>query len=509
VTVTVLSTPITGTPLTRAVIDANESPYFAPRPTDKNGWIERATRVRSGLVTPGWLDALAPALSATGRAAHNLERIRSAGCAITTGQQPGLFGGPLYTWWKALSAVSLAARLESVTGLPVVPIFWAATDDSDFAEASYTVVPSADGAERIDMNIDAAAGTSLSSVSLGQIDDALLKLERSAGSGASGDILKVVRDAYNSSATVGGAYVQLLRTLLEPLGVAVLDASHPAVRTAAHPLLQRALLNADQIEEALANRTRELKAAGHSAQVKLVKGRTLVFGEEKSRRDRIKSRDVEKALNDFKPGSLGPNVLLRPVVESSIIPTVAYVGGPAEIAYFAQTSVVAERLDVSTPLVVPRWSGFVIEPRIAKILERHRLSVDDFRDPHMVESRMARESLPEPFRAGITELREAIEKTTGKLACTEGADLIATSVLDGLKRGMSHRVDRLERRMAASVKRRGNAALHDAAVARGFLFPLGSPQERALNLIPLLARNGNELFASVLEETGKHAARIA
>jgi uncharacterized protein YllA (UPF0747 family) len=393
--------------------------------------------------------------------------------------------------------------------LPVVPIFWAATDDSDFAEASYTVVPSADGAERIDVTIDAPTGTSLSSVPLGHIDDALLKLERSAGSGASGDILKVVRDAYSASATVGGAYVQLLRTLLEPLGVAVLDASHPAVRIAAHPLLQKALANAEQIEEALVARTRDLKAAGHSAQVKLVKGRTLVFGEEQGRRDRIKNRDVEKALAEFKAGTLGPNVLLRPVVESSIIPTVAYVGGPAEIAYFAQTSVVAETLGASTPLVVPRWSGFVIEPRIEKILERHRLRVDDFRDPHMIESRMARESLPEPFRAGITELREAIEKTTGKLACTEGADLIAASVLDGLKRGMSHRVDRLERRMAASVKRRGNAALHDAAVARGFLFPFGSPQERALNLIPLLARNGNELFASVLEETGKHASRIA
>jgi bacillithiol synthase len=125
VTVTVLSTPISGTPLTRAVIDANESPYFASRPANSEGWIERATRVRSGLVTPGWLDALAPALNATGRAADNLERIRSAGFAITTGQQPGLFGGPLYTWWKALSAVSLASRLESVTGLPVVPIFWA------------------------------------------------------------------------------------------------------------------------------------------------------------------------------------------------------------------------------------------------------------------------------------------------------------------------------------------------------------------------------------------------
>lgn len=506
--ITVLNTPIAGTALTRAVIEGQESPWFAPQPRGREQWIDRGTRVRQSLLTGDWVRDLAPALNATGRAAENLERARASGFAVTTGQQPGLFGGPLYTWWKALSALSLAARLESLTGVPVVPIFWAAVDDSDFAEASYTVVPSPDGAERIEMTIDAVAGTSLSRVPLSRIDEQLLKLERSAGSGASGEILTIVRESYNASATVGGAYVEMLRRILEPFGVAVLDASHSVVRTAAHPLLRNAVESSERIEDALSARTRDLKSGGHSAQVKLVKGRTLVFGDKHGRRDRIRTRDREDALTEFKPGSLGPNVLLRPVVESSIIPTLAYVGGPAEIAYFAQTSAVAEALQTVTPLVVPRWSGFVIEPRIQKILERHSLSVEDFRDPHMVESRMARDSLPQPFREGMTDLREAIEKTTGKLARTEGANLIAPSVLDGLKRGMTHRVDRLERRMAAVVKRRGNSALHDAAVARGFLFPYGLPQERALNLVPLLARNGSQLFESVLEETQKHAERI-
>ena len=405
--------------------------------------------------------------------------------------------------------MALAARLESLTGVPVVPVFWAATDDSDFAEASYTVVPSADGAERIEMRIDAESGTPLSSVMTGDLDEQISRLERSAGSAASSETLRVVRDSYNSSATVGGAYVELLRRILEPLGVPVLDASHRTVRAAAHPLLVRALQDAHGIEEALLSRARDLKAGGHSAQVKLVKGRTLVFGETSGRRERLRIRDVESSAAGFAPGSLGPNVLLRPVVEAAIIPTLAYVGGPAEIAYFAQTSAVAATLDAVTPLIVPRWSGFVIEPRIQKILERHSLAVEEFRDPHMVESRIARDSLPPSFRAGMNELREAIDKLTGNLARSEGADLVAPSVLEGLKRGMNHRVDRLERRMAASVKRRGNEALHDARIARGSLFPFGTPQERALNLIPLLARNGNELLHSVLDEAKKHAERIA
>ena len=507
--VTVVSTPITGTALTRPAVEGVGSRWYVPRPSDSTRWLERAATVRDNLLTNDWTLDLAPALNATGRAADNLARVSSTGFAVTTGQQPGLFGGPLYTWWKALSAVALAARLESLTGVPVVPIFWAATDDSDFAEASYTVVPSSDGAERIEMRIEAESGTPLSAISVGDLEEQITRLERSAGSAASSETLRIVRDTYRSSATVGGAYVELLRRILEPLGVPVLDASHPAVRAGQRPLLSRALENADTVEEALAARTRDLKAGGHSAQVKLVKGRTLVFAEENGRRERLRIRDVKKSATDSNIGSLGPNVLLRPVVEAAIIPTVAYIGGPAEIAYFAQTSAVAEALGAVTPLVVPRWSGFVIEPRIQKILERHSLTVEDFRDPHMVESRIARDSLPHSFRGGLNELREAIANLTGNLARSEGADLVPPSVLDGLKRGMNHRVDRLERRMAASVKRKGNDALHDARIARGSLFPLGTPQERALNLIPLLARNGNDLLSAVLDEARRHAERIA
>jgi bacillithiol synthase len=505
----VLSTPISGTPLTRPAVEGSESPWFAKRPNDATQWRERGDAVRRNLLTRDWIEDLAPAMRASGRAAENLARARSSGFAVTTGQQPGLFGGPLYTWWKALSAIALAARLEERLDAPVVPIFWAATDDSDFAEGSYTVVPSSDGAERIEMQIRGESGAPLSSVPLGPLDEQLAKLARSAGSAANADVLQMVRASYAPSATVGDAYVELLRKLLEPLGMPVLDASHPSVRRAGHPLLERALSGAESIEVALAARTRELKAAGHSAQVKLVKGRTLVFAAQDGRRERIRIRDLGETSKRPDPGALGPNVLLRPVVEAAIIPTLAYVGGPAEIAYFAQTSAVAEALGTVTPLVVPRWSGFVIEPRIEKILERHALSVEDFRDPHLVESRIARASLPSQFRHGLAELRESVEQITGNLARSEGASLVAPSVLDGLKRGMNHRVDRLERRMAASVKRRGNEALHDAAVARGFLFPFGTPQERALNLIPLLARNGNDLLDAVLGEAQKHAERIA
>jgi bacillithiol biosynthesis cysteine-adding enzyme BshC len=509
VTIQIISTPSIGTSLSRPAVEGSASPWYVSRPNGSREWQERGREARERLISSDWVSDLWDALEPTGAAADNLERIRSAGFAVTTGQQPGLFGGPLYTWWKALSAASLARRLEALTGEPVVPVFWAATDDSDFAEASYTVVPSAAGAERLEMNIDAPQGTSLSAVRLGDVSAQIEQLENSTGSAANPDALAAIRKSYVPDATVGGAYVKLLRELLAPLGIPVLDAAHPSVRKLGYPMMRQALERASDIEDALNARGVELKRAGHSAQVKLVKGRTLVFLESKGKRERVRVKDAPQALSTGASGDFGPNVLLRPVVEAAILPTVAYVGGPAEIAYFAQTTAVASALGARAPLIVPRWSGTVIEPRIARILDRYSLSVEDFRDPHAVETRIARDSLPASLREGIEDLREALDKTASCLAGKEGADLVSPGVLEGLKRNVNHRIERLERRIAANVKRKGNDALRDAAVARGFLFPLGTPQERALNFIPLLARNGSELIDAVMNETQKHAERLA
>jgi bacillithiol synthase len=509
VSMRVVTTPPGGSSLTRLAIEGVDVPWFVKRPRSAWEWKQRAELARENVLSPRWATDLAPAIEARGRAAERLARAESSGIAVTTGQQPGLFGGPLYTWWKALSALSLAERLEEITGIPVVPVFWAATDDSDFAEASYTVVQTNAGAERIEMQGGAPEGTRMSDVPLGDLSAQMSQLAEAFGSSASSRVLDIVKRAYAPGRSVGGAYLELLRELLEPLGIPVLDAAHPVVRAASHPLLLKALEREREVEDALVRRSGDLKDAGHQMQVKLVPGRTLVFADNGGRRDRVRSRDAAEAITTGAPGTLGPNVLLRPIVERSIIPTVAYVGGPAEIAYFAQTTAVADALGVPAPLVVPRWSGMVIEPRIEKILERHHLTVEDFRDPHEVETRIARASLPDDLRGNIASLKEVVKNTTKKIADSDAATLVPKSVLDGLERSVSHRVDRLERRFTASVKNKGNEALKDVAVARGALFPLGVPQERALNILPMLARHGDDLLSAVLNETGKHAAEIA
>ncbi len=498
-----------GSSLARIAVERGTSSWFVQRPSNADGWKGRAELVRSSLISSDWLGAIAPAFDATGPAAERLMRAGERGIAVTTGQQPGLFGGPLYTWWKALSALSLADRLETLTGLPVVPVFWAATDDADFAEASQTVVASENGAELIEMRPGSQPGTPLSAVPVGDLAEQLAILQGAAGSGSSAAIMDIVRSAYSQGETVGGAYVRMLRNVLSPLGIAVLDASHPAVRTAAFPLLRRAIQNSAEIESALSDRSREIEAAGHRVQVRQVAGKSLVFSETAGVRDRVRIRDADDLLRTAGKDSLGPNVLLRPVVERALIPTVAYVGGPAEVAYFAQTTAVAEALGEVAPLVVPRWSGTVIEPRVERILIRRGLSVEDFRDPHAIETRIARASIPESLQSALIQLEHAVDEAATRLTIADDEEeLVPPSVVAGLRRNVMHRVERLERRYAASIKRRGNEALHDVEVARASLFPLGKAQERTLNAVPLLARYGAALITAVTVETERHAATL-
>ncbi len=508
-TIRILNTPLAGGSLARIAVDGGDGKWFVKRPSSPDGWKARAAAIRKSLVSADWLEQIGPAIAATGRAKERLERARESGFVVTTGQQPGLFGGPMYTWWKALSALSLADQLEKVTGLPVVPIFWAAADDSDFAEASYTVVSTSDGAVRLQMIGSPEPGTPMSDVPVGDVSPLIQQLADAAGSGASSAVLDIVRKSYAPDHTIGSAYLEMLRAMLEPFGIPVIDAAHASMRVAAYPVLRSALEHATQVEAALEARERDLKAAGHSVQVNQVTGRTLVFGGYGGARDRIRMRDVEQALADGAPDSFGPNVLLRPIVERSIIPTVAYVGGPAEVAYFAQTAAVADALGVAVPLVVPRWSGMVIEPRVDRILDRHHLTVDDFRDPHAVETRIAGESIPEGVANALVAMRDAIAKSSDALSIENRDNLLPASVIEGLHRNVEHRLDRVERRYRASVKRRGNEALRDVAAARGALFPFGKPQERALNIVPLLARHGDMLIDAVLTETRKHAAGLA
>jgi uncharacterized protein YllA (UPF0747 family) len=300
---------------------------------------------------------------------------------------------------------------------------------------------------------------------------------------------------------MGSAYVALMRRVLEPLGIAVLDASDTAVRVAAQPLLQQALRDAPSLAARLADRSAAIIAAGYDPQVADVPALSLVFSYNGARKSRVPIAQAA-AVAAAQSGTLGPNVLLRPIVEASILPTVAYLAGPGEVAYFAQVSAAADALGVDPPLALPRWSGTIIEPRIAALLERRHLTVDDLRDPHAPETRYARSAIPASARDAVDALRRSI---AASLATLRGSQAVPDAVVDGAQQTMQHRVDRLERRLAAAVKRRDDAVMREFATLRAALYPNGTRQERVLNFVPPVARDGSMWIDAVRAAIRTHA----
>jgi uncharacterized protein YllA (UPF0747 family) len=207
---------------------------------------------------------------------------------------------------------------------------------------------------------------------------------------------------------------------------------------------------------------------------------------------------------------LSPNVLLRPVIERAVLPTVAYVAGPGELAYFAQVTAVATAVRLTPPLAVPRWSGTIIEPHVARILARLGIDEGELADPHRAEGRLAKESIPLDVAGALSDLRRALADRTDSLAhAAKGSDLpLPPEVIEGAHRSMQHRLARLERRIVASAKRRAEDTMIQVATARGALYPLGTRQERALNLLPIVARHGSVVTDRMLESARVHARSL-
>jgi len=502
--VRIVTEPLGGTALSRALQEGRAPAAWTETvPATVDAW---RARVMSRAKERDWASrwrCLTAAMEATGDARKRLERVVSAnGVVITTGQQPGLFGGPIYTLSKAVSAVALADALEAATGVPTVPIFWAATDDADFVEASSASVASQGGLEVLRSPFAPPAGTPMSLAALGDLSELIERLAAACGSAADARPLALVRDAYGAdeSRTVGDAFVHLMRALLEPLGMPVLDASHDAVAAASAETLRSAMSKAGDIEVALRDRGAEIRAAGFEPQVEEVAGLSLVFAREGSTKRRLGVN--ESVSPDVR---LTPNVLLRPVVEHEILPTVAYVAGPGELAYFAQVSPAARAMSLDAPVAVPRWSCTLVEPQVEELMQRLDARESDLATEGALESRLARGALDPDATSALARLRETLSALPSWMRGTaEALDL--ERAVQGAAGAMQHRADRLERRLIAAVKRRETALMSEVATLRAAMRPQGKRQERVLNPIPILARQGLSLVDEMRDAARAHAS---
>ena len=424
--------------------------------------------------------------------------------AVTTGQQPGLFTGPLYTIYKALSVIALARRLERDRGVRVVPVFWVAGDDHDFAEANHATFLNTGGdLARIVLRERPAEAPLLPLARERGGDEIRAALEQlKAGTPDTEfktDVLRWLETAYRPEATLADACAEALNALLGSQGLAVFRAHDRGAKQAAAPWVLRGL--------------------DHT----LADGYTPVFVEAAQGRDRLEPNgdayrtrrsgerftraDLAGVAREA-PERLSPNVLLRPVIEAAVLPTVAYAGGPAELKYLPEAAPLYQSLGVAPQAPVPRWSGVMVEGRVEKLMERHRLDLTAFAgQPGELEARLVRNELPPEAVATLTTLRQGIEEQYGRLleSVTKIDPTLERTVQSARNAALSG-AQAIEKKLIASLKRlEGETLVRQIARARAVVYPEGQPQERVLTLASFLIRYGPGLLDALAREVARWA----
>src|SRR5262249_54208076 len=282
-----------------------------------------------------------------------------------------------------------------------------ATEDHDFAEVNHAWV--FDGSYKPEvLRVEAPGETNgrqrpVGGITLGRppVDE----LSKSLSGFPFGDeVAAMVREAYPPGVTMGQGFRALLRHVLAKLDLVFLDPLDPAIRRIGAPVVAEALGAAADLKTRLMARNRELEAAGYHAQVHLEEKTSLFFLLENG--ERIALRRKDSNFNDLREraAEVSPNALLRPVIQDYLLPTAAYIGGPAELAYLAQSQVIYDRLLGRMPVVMSRTSFTLLEPRTEKLLTRYRLSVPEtFIDPEHLKDRIARALVPESVESSFAK----------------------------------------------------------------------------------------------------------
>ena len=467
-----------------------------------------------GLRPSAGLDpSLLPALLDAPGVAPLVEALRDPEVlVVTTGQQPGLFTGPLYVLHKALSAAALARVLSDRWEWRVVAVFWLAGDDHDFAEASTATWLDSEGVPTTWTLPQRPEDAPLTPMYRERLDDSVRAgVEAlSAAIPASEfreEVLAWLAKWYRPGRTVAEAFGGALAELLAPAGIVCLDSTHAAVKRRAMPLIRRALHQASAIEERLLEEKDRMDRAGDTVTVSIGHGATLVMIEGAAGRDRIilddrgyharrsgerwSREEIDRILDDA-PERFSPNVLLRPVVESALLPTVAYVAGPGELRYLPMAAPLYPLLEVPRQLPVPRWSGLGVEPRVERILRKFDVALPDLLAPGQeLEARIARGHLPDEALQALVRIRECLEREYDVVSRVATAidPTLARPVASTLHHALSGAGD-IEKKLISHQKKREATELSQIQRARDALQPGGVPQERSLTVAPFLARYG-------------------
>ena len=464
------------------------------------------------------------------RAAH-LEALRAGGTAVVvTGQQAGLFLGPLYSYYKAASAVAVARALAAESGVPCVPLFWLQTEDHDFAEVAAATVADRAGAPlrlALDPESPAEARVSIAHRRLGpEVEGVLGALAAALPAGPAADeTVALLHAHYASGRSLGSAFAGLLGALFADEGLLIFDPREARVAALAAPVYRRAVTGARALEQGLDARRAALADAGFDEQIPARAGCALLFfhrGGPTGPRHRLQragggpgdappgwslsgcdegiSETALAAALEEEPLRFSTSALLRPIVQDTLWPTAAYVGGPAELSYFAQLGPVYEHFGLPLPLVVPRARFRCVDARARRLLAELGITADDVGGPRGallvrlgVAATPAGAPTPEALRARVaSEIAPAVDDIARVVS---GAVPPLGRAAARTRASVAHALARLSDRYARALGERDRVAVDRLARVEAALAPGGVPQERAYAWPSLAGRVGPAALA--------------
>ena len=458
----------------------------------------------------------ATAFAASPATQANIDRLASGARAVVTGQQVGLLGGPLLTLLKAASAIASAARAEAASGIAHVPVFWLATEDHDLAEVDQVSFPNGKAVETLSLSLP-SDGREVGGLLLGDGIEVVLDRVRELTGYAS--ICDTLGACYRPGRTLGEAFACWMTALFAEHGLIVMDAAGREFHSIGSHVLRAAIERADELEAALLARTAELEQAGYHVQV-LVKpnaSNLFLIDEQTGERQPLRgSADGWRAgsrthstseLLDIlavSPERISPNALLRPVFQDAILPTAAYIGGPAEIAYFAQSAVLYERILHRITPILPRFSATLVEPKIAAIAAHHEVQLPDLfaaRDSDGLTQRLGARAMPIEGKRRLAAVGNALdEELTALTGYMTSMDASLGRSADVAARKMRYQMNRLRLMSAAFEVQKEKSLRKHAEALCVHLYPNGHLQERVLAGVWFLAGSGENLIQRLVSE---------
>ncbi len=451
--------------------------------------------------------------------AANLDRLAQQDTVVVaTGQQVGLYGGPVFSIYKALTAIRTAEELRNQE-ISAVPVFWLATEDHDLAEVEQTwMLDQENQPLHIEAKTNALPGQPVGGVRLTDHQQGLADYKQGAADSGHAAVaaalanlpfgasaIKLVADAYSEDCSFGTGFRALFEQLFRRHGLILLDPMDPALRRLSAPLLGKAIERAGEFNARLIARSEELERAGYHVQVHVTTETSPVFLINSRQRTALRLHESNYDAGDAtystpdllrrleeNPEQFSPYVLLRPVIQDFLLPTAVYVAGPAETAYMAQAEVLYGNLLGRMPVVMPRAFFTVVDARAEKYLSRYQLSLQEcFEGADALRQKISQRLIPanleQTFAEGQSQIEsslDAIDRGLSKF------DPTLSAALASARKKMLYQFGKIQAAAAREGLRRDSRAGQEAEYLSNLIFPNNTLQERTYSVLPFLARYG-------------------